>query len=109
MRKAYYVYYPRNFFNEYRLRWVWSIFKKNVAELEEQGYRRISKKRALELVDQEKDRHKYNQSSSGYADDVIYPWYWEDGDDYEMIDKATSSDWTPYYCANHIVGRLFEL
>lgn len=110
MRKAYYVYYPRNFFNEYSLRWVWSAYKDQIKKLEDQGYERISRARALDLVYQEIDRMMYNQSSSGYADAVIYPWYWENGyDDYEMIDQYSPYNWTPYYCSKHIVGKIDEI
>ena len=110
MRKAYYVYYPRNFANEYDLRWAWDCDKEAKRQLESNGCERITKKRAMELVRQEKYRQEYDQSMSGYADDAVMPWYWERDmwyRQYNGMPYATS--WPYYYCKNNIVGKIDEI
>jgi len=74
MKKAYFVRYYRDFANTYYLKWAFMTDKNAIAQLENDGYKRITRRRAEELVWQEKYRQKYDQSMSGYADDVITPW-----------------------------------
>lgn len=74
MKKAYFVRYYRDFANTYYLKWAFMTDKNAIAQLENDGYKRITRRRAEELVSQEKYRQKYDQSMSGHADDVITPW-----------------------------------
>lgn len=97
MRK-YYIHYPRNFANEYSLRWAET--KKQENYLLERGYERITFKTARDKIVGEEWRQKYNPSMSGYGDDHIYPFDWDDYDD----DLEIFSD--RYYVSRHIVTRI---
>lgn len=68
MKKAYYVEYYRDFGNTYNLYWL-PEREPAPAELE-----RIAYKKAVDLCKQERDRRKYDQAFSGYADAWIWPY-----------------------------------
>lgn len=85
LRKAYFVHYYLDFANTYQLRWAPMSDKAAIAQLENEGFRRIKRRVAEDLVWAEKYRQKYDQSMSGYADKHIFPWdYDSDKDNWEL-------------------------
>lgn len=68
MKKAYYVRYYRDFGNTYNLYWLPD------GEPAPAGLERITCKKAVDLCKQERDRRKYDQAFSGYADAWIWPY-----------------------------------
>lgn len=84
LRKQYYVNYYRNFANTYHL--YWASTPEQIAEAEECGYERITRAEAIRLCVAENSRHREDYSSSGYADNVIYPI------DYDAYENAWEFD-----------------
>lgn len=67
--RAYYVRYPRDFVNEYSLRYT-----VGGAELStDDGWERITRREAERLARAERARRRWEPSRSGYADAGIYP------------------------------------
>lgn len=67
--RAYYVRYPRDFANEYSLRYT-----VGGAELPARdGWERITRREAERLARAERARRRWEPSRSGYADAGIYP------------------------------------
>ena len=67
-RRAYYVRYPRDFANEYSLRYTVG------AELSAgDGWERITRREAERLARAERARRRWEPERSGYADADIYP------------------------------------
>ena len=100
-RKNYFVRYYKDFANTYRLRWCYEKNKNAKAKLEEEGFHRISKERALDLAYQETYRQRFDQSMGGYADDVVYPWNYGQFDEYDEPDEC--SGWKKYYRDGQII------
>ena len=68
-RRAYYVRYPRDFANEYSIRYT-----VGGAELPaDDGWERITRREAERLARAERARRRWEPSRSGYADADIYP------------------------------------
>ena len=63
--------YPRNFDNEYTLRWANT--SEDSSYLEAHGYERISRKFAIGLCTLERRRRKISPQDSGFAWDIILP------------------------------------
>lgn len=88
--KQYFIKYPRNFNNEYSLRWA----EKNSAEAAEaieSGYEPITRKAAIEKCSAERWARKNDQSFSGYGNAIIMP-YGFDGGESEAREQLTTSD-----------------
>lgn len=68
MKKAYYVKYYMNFGNTYNLYWLPD------GEPAPAGLERITRKKAFDLCKQERDRRRYDQAFSGYADTWVWPY-----------------------------------
>lgn len=101
-RKNYYVRYYRDFANTYNLCWCYERNKNAKVKLEEDGFHRISKERALDLVYQELYRRRFDQSMGGYADSVIYPWNYDAMfDGYDDVDEHTG--WNKFYKDGDII------
>lgn len=101
-RKNYFVRYDKHFANTYNLRWCYEEDEPIKDKLYNAGYIRIRQSRAQELVAQEVYRQKNDPSKSGYADDVIYPWnYNEKFDEYDEPDEC--SGWKRYYRDGQII------
>ena len=64
--KHYYIKYPRDFANEYELFSVVANTKLE-AELQQNGFERITRKQAERKCQSEKDRRKYDSNSAYYA------------------------------------------
>ena len=75
-RKHYYVNYYRDFANAYNI--CWTDSEAEDKEAEEQGWTRITRKEAIGLCVDERERRKYDQAFSGYADMLVYPWDYSD-------------------------------
>ena len=73
--KHYYVKHG-NFANVYSL--CYTDSPAGDAAALEQGYERITRQEAFHLCAVENQRRKWERSSSGYADNVIYPVDWPD-------------------------------
>lgn len=71
--RRYFVKYPRNFYNEYLLRWVEAGSVDEVA-IVEMGYERITLKKAQHLCSRERRAYKENRACAGYADAYILPY-----------------------------------
>lgn len=68
-RRAYYVRYPRDFANEYSLRYT-----VGGAELSaNDGWERITRREAVRLARAERERRRWEPERSGYADADICP------------------------------------
>lgn len=70
--KRYFVNYYRDFANTYSLRW--SDTQEGIDNLLQAGYEQITRKEAIRLSCSERDRRRYDQSCSGYADSQVFPW-----------------------------------
>ena len=68
--KRYYVHYYRDFGNTYALYWADS--PEMEAHLPD-GAEQITRARAIELAQAERDRRRYDAAFSGYASAAIYP------------------------------------
>lgn len=68
-RRAYYVRYPRNFANEYDLRYTVGGAELSACD----GWARITRREAERLARAERARRRREPSRSGYADADIYP------------------------------------
>lgn len=68
-RRAYYVRYPRDFANEYSLRYTVGGADLSAAD----GWERITRREAERLARTERERRRWKPSRSGYADAHIYP------------------------------------
>ena len=68
--KRYYVHYYRDFGNTYTLYWADS--PEMEAHLPD-GAERITRARAIELAQAERERRHYDEAFSGYATPDIYP------------------------------------
>ena len=68
-KKEYYVWYPRDFANEYCLYYTETPEDKMALP---EGAERITRKRAEELARAESERRKYGRNS-GFAGERIYP------------------------------------
>lgn len=68
-RRAYYVRYPRDFANEYSLRYTVGGAELSVND----GWERITRREAEQLARAERARRRWDPSFSGYADADIYP------------------------------------
>lgn len=68
-RRAYYVRYPRDFANEYSLRYTVGAAEMSA----EDGWERITRREAERLARAERARRRWEPSRSGYADADIYP------------------------------------
>lgn len=78
MKKQYFVHYYRDFGNCYNL--YYAECPEDFAALPEDA-ERITRRKAEQLCRDEKDRRKYDESFSGYADTIITPAagdYWEE-------------------------------
>ena len=71
MTRRFYVNYPRNFANEYDLRWVDNT--QDETYLEVIGYERITRKHAVELCVRERKLRRLNPCQAGWASDIILP------------------------------------
>ena len=87
--KKYYIRYPRNFGNEYDLRYVDGVDDELRAI--EQGYERITKKEALEKCRAERWARKHDQAFSGYGSAIIVHLDFEGGES-EAREQLTTSD-----------------
>ena len=76
--KKYYIKYPRNFGNEYDLRYVDGLDDELRAL--EQGYKRITKKEALEKCRAERRARKNDPAFSGYGSAIIVHFDFEGGE-----------------------------
>lgn len=76
--KKYYIKYPRNFGNEYDLRFVDGLDDELRAI--EQGYERITKKEALEKCRAERWARKNDPAFSGYGSAIIVHLDFEGGE-----------------------------
>lgn len=94
--RTYWVAYPRGFYNEYSLFWEWNVCQRELEELQDRGFVRISRKHAFELCAEERRRRKINPSSSGYAPTHIarFSCWWEEADPYSdnVIDTYIIAD-----------------
>ena len=79
--KQYYI-AKGNFGNQYQLRYTESADQ--AATAEKAGWERITRKAAIAYCVQENDRRKYDQNCSGYADNLILPYGY---DDYDSSDE----------------------
>ena len=70
MKKQYFVHYTRDFGNCYCL--LYAEYPEDFAALPD-GAERITRREAVQLCREEKYRRKYDDSSSGYASNVITP------------------------------------
>jgi len=87
--KKYYIRYPRNFGNEYDLRFVDGVDDELRAI--EQGYERITKKEALEKCRAERWARKNDPAFSGYGSAIIVRLDFEGGES-EAREQLTTSD-----------------
>lgn len=88
--KQYFIKYPRNFNNEYSLRWA----EKNSAEAAEaieSGYEPITRKAAIEKCRAERWARKHDQAFSGYGSAIIVHLDFEGGES-EAREQLTTSD-----------------
>lgn len=76
--KKYYIRYPRNFANEYDLRYVDGVDDELRAL--EQGYERIRKNKALEKCRNERWERKHDPVFSGYGSAIIVHLDFEGGE-----------------------------
>lgn len=67
MIRAYYIKYYRDFANTYNLCWCWAD------ESTPEGWRRITRKEAINYCKAERQLRRANHNFSGYADAYIYP------------------------------------
>ena len=70
MRRQYYVHYYKDFGNTYDL--IYADAEDDLTLIPE-GAQRITRKEAETLCSMENYRRKYDQSFSGFADNMIYP------------------------------------
>lgn len=68
-RRAYYVRHPRDFANEYSLRYTVGGAKLSADD----GWERITRREAERLARAERERRRWEPERSGYADADIYP------------------------------------
>lgn len=68
-RRAYYVRYPRDFANEYSLRYTVGSAELSASD----GWERITWREAERLARAERERRRWEPERSGYADTDIYP------------------------------------
>lgn len=68
-RRAYYVRYPRDFANEYSLRYTVGGAELSAAD----GWERITRREAERLARAERERRHWEPERGGYADAGIYP------------------------------------
>lgn len=71
--KHYYIYYPRNFSNEYDLCWVYAGSKEEKIVIAN-GYERISLRAAIQKCRNERYARKHDQSFSGFGAAIILPY-----------------------------------
>lgn len=87
--KRYYIRYPRNFANEFDLRYVDSAEAEQ--EAIRQGYERITKKQAIEKCRAERWARKNDPAFSGYGSAIIVHLTFEGGE-CEARELLNSSD-----------------
>lgn len=91
--KKYYIFFPRNFSNEYILYWTET---KEDEEYLPEGAERISRKSAIAYARDEIERREYDTAFSGYAEPYIFPANWSDEDMLQWIREGQP-------CKNYIV------
>lgn len=101
-RKSYFVRYYRDFANTYHLRWAPQDNKDAIAQLEEAGFEKITRKEAESLVTDEKYRRKYDSSMSGYADDTIIPWCFDEFYD-DWCEPGEDCNWCKFVRKGNLI------
>lgn len=79
--KTYYIFYPRNFANEYDLCYCESADERKAAEAD--GWERVTRDYAIKACREENWRRETDPSFSGYADNTIIPFHLV-GKDYDI-------------------------
>lgn len=79
--KTYYIFYPRNFANEYSLCYCESVEERKAAEAD--GWERVTRDYAIKACREENWRRETDSSFSGYADNKIIPFHLV-GKDYDI-------------------------
>ena len=89
--KQYLIKYPRNFNNEYSLRWA-EKGSPEAAEAIAEGYEPITRAQAIEKCRTERWARKTDPSFSGYGSSIIIPYGYESRGEWEDSCTLTTKD-----------------